>query len=478
MARLVGLAGLAALVGLLVGTNVLLRSDPPVREPRESPPLNEPDMPAFSESFEGLATDYYRIAWSQDGYPGREEADGSVYEHPIYPIYVLQDYIKQWSEHPTTELENGIGTVAQAAVERLDRFRGALVMWYEPDPSAARLYRRHFSALTQSYYALWLYKAGDVLKDQRLKRAAGEAIDSLFIPVERGGVLHRDSRGISLAEVPQEPNSLILNGWQSALMSIHGYGELSGSLRAAGFVKRSAKAMARLLPLYDVPNLANSRYGLTGFLYVRLSLSERVSVRLERMSVTVPGEGSFDVMSVPDPSRWQNHLVAEDFDDGWMASTQARANIVVSLASLPRHNRIGLDLDAQRPVDAKLEAFVGRYDPLTSASLDGRWMEVGRLRIGRGTSRTQIALPWRVVRSAAYPTNFAKVIEGHNTNVYHTTHIRRLEELAEVTGIRKLSNWAHKWKSYMCRWGEMKTYEGLWGRRLSGESAPVGNLCD
>src|SRR5690606_7145991 len=127
-------------------------------------------------------------------------------------------------------LERGLSTVAHAAIDRMDEHHGALVFWYDAAPErGARLYRRHYSGLTQGYYAETLHRVGDRLDDPELIEAAARVFKSLTIPVEDDGVLHRTPYGPVIAEVPQQPNAWILNGWQSALTSVHGYAERSGS---------------------------------------------------------------------------------------------------------------------------------------------------------------------------------------------------------------------------------------------------------
>ncbi|THV43397.1 hypothetical protein [Glycomyces buryatensis] len=51
--------------------------------------------PSFSDAFAARAAGYYRLAWTADGFPGQLQQDGSIWEHPIYPTYVLKDYLAQ-----------------------------------------------------------------------------------------------------------------------------------------------------------------------------------------------------------------------------------------------------------------------------------------------------------------------------------------------------------------------------------------------
>lgn len=86
-------------------------------------------MPPFSKELQAQQ-DYYRFEFLDDGYPGRDDG----WAHPIYGVWVLNDYLDQHEAKPTDELEEAIRTVAHAAVERMDDHRGALVFWYDAAP--------------------------------------------------------------------------------------------------------------------------------------------------------------------------------------------------------------------------------------------------------------------------------------------------------------------------------------------------------
>ncbi|MGI8574478.1 MAG: D-glucuronyl C5-epimerase family protein [Egibacteraceae bacterium] len=416
-------------------------------------------MPRFTEGLESMR-DFYRLAFLPDGYPGRVMDDGRVKPHPIYGVYVIEDYLKQYRHRPSAELASAISTVAHAALRRMEEHRGALAFYYDEGWDLARLYERHYSGLTQAYYAVELHRAGEALQDPRLVEGAARVFDSLLIPVEAGGVLHRTSRGPVIAEVPQQPNSWILNGWQSALASVQEYADLSGSEKAQRLLRDSARTMAKVLPLYDAKRLANSRYGLTGFVYLRLR-TDATPTRILSARIEVPGEGAFPVPP-RSGSRWQNYLFKEDLqpDGVTLLGPSVQMNVVLSRASRPERNLLRFTLDAPEPVTVVVEAYVGRYDPLKSSPIDPRWTEVAKL-TARPRASAAVRLPASLVDRVAYPTNFAKEIDGENTNVYHAIHVRRLRELADSTGLDEFDEWADRWEGYICRWASMDIYAGL-----------------
>lgn len=449
-------------------------------------PQREPDPPVLPAFTGGLAdsAEFYRLEFLSDGFPGKREGD-RVIPQPIYGTYVLKDYVEQYRTAPSQELEDALRTVGHAAVQRMSDFKGSLVFWYEPDPDgAARLYRRHYSGLTQGYYALYLHEAGRITGDEQLVDAGRRAFKSLTIPASEGGVLFPGRLGPSIAEVPQEPNSLILNGWQSALASILTYAEVSGSTEARELAERSAAELARLLPLYDMPELKNTRYGLSGFQYLRLVFADPETpehVRLSDIFVTVPGEGAQPVPK-REASRWENQVLPADVTGETELrpkATTVRLSVVLSRASFPQPNVLSLAVASTRQQKVSVQVLEGRYDPLKSSAVDGMWRTVAEQVLDPGRRDINVPLPWEALDLVAYPTNFAKRIEGKQTNVYHVVHVRRLRELAARTGVEGLSAYADRWEDYICSWGGMPVYEGLHVRTLDGIS-PVNAVpgCD
>jgi hypothetical protein len=89
------------------------------------------------------------------------------------------------------------------------------------------------------------------------------------------------------------------------------------------------------------------------------------------------------------------------------------------------------------------------------------WEEIARIEVAKGENKLLIPLPWQTLDLIAYPTNFAKVINGRNFNVYHFVHIWQLEKLHQYTGNKVFAEWANKWKAYQEEWPKMPLYEGV-----------------
>jgi hypothetical protein len=407
--------------------------------------------PPFRPDFAKVANDYYKLGFLPDGMPGRTSDDGLVIAHPLYPRYVIDDWLAQYEQSPSAELETALLTVAHAAVDRMEPLGGALVAMYEPG-GGARLYERHYSALTQGYYASRLWRVGELAGDEELLEAARRSFEALLVPIEDGGVYIELPNGPALEEVPQHPPALILNGWASALAGAWTYFELSGDERARDLVLDSSATMADLLPLYDVPEVANSRYGLTGYVYLRIT-GDGDQIGPGRLELS---DGEVVPFVQDATSRWQPSLFSDGVaDDGsW---SQVRMNVIASVAT-----PVTVVVELAGEIES-VEAYLGRYDPLSYKPIEEEWIALDGWQQTGG--QLEISLSPALARAVAYPTNFVKVIDGRNTNVYHATHVNRLRELAEISGIDALTQWADRWDEALCSWGDMPIYDGLSARR-------------
>jgi hypothetical protein len=430
-------------------------------------------MPPLTGSLKRKAA-YYGMDWLPDGYPGRRCGE-EVWAHPIYGAYALKDYLDQLDRAPTAELRQALRTVAHAAVRRMEPFEDALVFWYEERTDNSRAIEQHYSGLTQGYYAVHLARAGRILDDPALKEAADRVFASLTVGVDRGGICSAGQLGPCIAEVSQEPSSHILNGWLSALAAIGEFAEVTGRADPRALALASAEELARLLPLYDAPVLCNSRYGLSGFVYARLVFRGETAPPLEvgDLRLHLPGEGILAVDRIGG-RRWQNHVLEADVRSPargsagrfQLSGNLMRINLVLSRISYPQPNRLTAEVSTGGGI-VEVQLQRGRYDPLSVSQVDRCWVTVARLDCPPGRSRVDVPLPWDVAELVAYPTNFAKKIDGHQTNVYHVVHINRLRELAAATGVGNLREWADTWLRYLGVWRDMPVYEGLhvsWGR--------------
>lgn len=453
------------------------------RQPRSRPLPAGYELPRF-QHLEPLR-EFYRLDWLPDGFPARRMEDGSLAPHPLYGVYVLRDYVRQHRRSPSPAMVRALRLVADAALSRMELFQGALVFRYPQALETGRALAGRYSGLTQAYYAVTLYEVYQETGDELYRDAAELSFRSLLVPEEDGGVLYRWGDEVAIAEVPARPRDLVLNGWQSALISTDQYARLSGSAAARRLFDESSATMARLLPLFDAHEYRNSRYALAGPTDARLTISPGISgVSLSDVRIHIPRDGAFEL--TPGPlSRWKMHLDPSDVvqADGVLRPRVAQIDmaLVLSRISHPRPNELRLKIESPRRTKVELELLAGRYDPLAAYEVDRRWQHAATRTVPRGRTEVRLAIPWEVAELVAYPTNFRKVLEGRRTNVYHAIHILRLDELHELTGEPVFAEFADRWRGDACAWAEMDLYAGLRVRSYwtPGESGvDPERLCD
>ena len=445
---------------------------------RERPPAGHGDdvawttdvaavgLAPFSEGFRSSFTGFYHGVLLADGYPGRLLPDGSVVAHPIYGTYVLADYLQQAVATGDRRYLDSATTVARAAVDRMETLRDALVFPYEPCWRLSSLiYDRHYSALTQGYYAVLLRRIGAMSGEVSLERAAARTFASLLVPASAGGVMEEGEHGLAFAEVPTRPMSLVLNGWQSTLHSMGLYADLADDPDLRDLVRRSACTMLDLLPTFDVPEVANSRYSLSGHLHVRV-LFQHPGTGVRSLHVEIPRCGRYKVRTdAEEPTPWRMYVRSGDLVHGRAVGRGLRANVVLSRVSWPVPNTLELEIDSARAQSVRVQVLGTRYEPCASTPGKRWWRTVARADVTGGTRSLSVPIPWDAVPWVGYPTQFNKVIDGRRTNVYHGLHVRRLRALGRSTGVSELGEWADRWAAYADGWTTMRRYRGLHGQR-------------
>lgn len=451
---------------------------PPFHDPRwlvaprfgtETPTSYLPFAPPFVPSTGG------RLRWLRrqtrlillaDGFPGRLR-DGHVLVHPLDGRYLLEALLAEQIERPRRRLHEVIARTAGAVVGRAEPLGDALLLRYVDTASSMAAGRPHGSGLAQAYYAAALARAAAVLGDEGLARSADRFFGALLVPVEEGGVLYRTGLDVVPAMVPTRPRDLVLNGWLSSLVAIHAYAELRDSGPARDLFRASLRTLLRLLPNYDVPDLHLSRYGLTGPILLRLGLgAPPEGVRVSRLRVAIPGEGEYPLPSLSG-SRWVARTYPQDAavevgpngrETLVPRARGLRAVAILSRAPYPRRNRLRFHIRSPRQMSVTLTAHVGRYDPQTSATVDRSWVALGSVDLERGVCDVDFELPYEKIAHFAYPTNFTRGGPGGHVNTYHGTHIVRLRQLAAISGVRELDEWADRWLRYTKRWSRHPAY--------------------
>lgn len=430
--------------------------------------FTELEMPVFTEAFGKKNDLYYHIEFLEDYYPVQLK-NGAVMQNPLYGVYVLNDYWLQYRTDSSRVVYDAMVKVADACLGRMDSLENSLVFWYPKGPYVARAHKEHYSALTQSYYASMYWKLYDMTGKWRYKNAAKMTFESLRIPIDRGGVMYEWEGGVSVEEIPDEPNSFILNGWLSALKSIYIYHKLSGDPNAKDLFDRSTESLAKIIHLFDAEELQNSRYALSGYQSFKLEFeSDDKELVLRDVSLEIPGMGVFPVKAAEKGTNtWKNYVEgeAEDLFGVELGSSTWRLNLVLNRLAYPEPCELVLGKSSGSGV-VYLKACIGEYDALTSDQQDCAYVYIDTLQIEEGDSALRMRIDWEDAPLAAYPTNFNKDFGGKKYNVYHFIHIYKLRDLYAYSGLEPLQIYADKWEGYISSWSEMEEYEGLQWKRF------------
>ena len=402
----------------------------------------------------------------EDGFPGRLKG-GRVVVHPMDGRYLLEALLDAQAERPKRRLHAAIARTARAVVGRAEPLGDALVLRYVDTASSMAGGQSHPSGLPQAYYAVALTRAARLLGDGALQVAADRFFAALLVPVADGGVLYPNGNGVALAQVPTRPRDLILNGWVSMLVSVHRYAELRDAQPARELFAANLDTLRRLLPLYDVPALRLSRYGLTGPLQLRLDVSAP-GVKVTDLRVALPGEGEVR-LPAREGGRWTPRADVQDVarrtargrvETVTLREGTLRCTAVLSRAGYPEPNRLRFRVTSRSKATLTTSAHVGQYDADASSPIEREWVELDSRPIEAGTHAVEIAIPYETVDLVAYPTHFTRGLGGERVNSYHGTHIVRLRELAAITGDPELAEWAERWAGYVTEWPDLPELKG------------------
>src|SRR5699024_7533841 len=124
---------------------------------------------------------------------------------------------------------------------------------------------------------------------------------SLEVPVSEGGVAETaDNGGLIIEEYPSLAPDCTLNGWTTATVILRDYAKNNDDEQAWDLFHRSVKGLESLIPVYDMPEYATSRYKRKGPAAIRLQ-PEGTGLTVNAVQVNMPGAGVFDANSELDP---------------------------------------------------------------------------------------------------------------------------------------------------------------------------------
>ena len=415
-----------------------------------------PPLPRHREA----VYDYYKLRFLPDGYPGKQLED-KIVPHPIYGAYVISDYLAQYdSTKDETYLQAAV-KVARASLGRMKEFKDALIFWYEPDTDLTSFPGRFYSGLTQSRYLLLLGQLSKLTHDPLFLESSKKILQSLFIRQSDGGVLRPFHSGISIEEVPNEIPLYTLNGWLTAMIHVKRYADVVNSKRAQELFSKNVESLEKIIDLYDVEELANSRYHLSGLCSLKLRCLRGFRPIILRGSVKIPKEGEFPIKLQQSKNAYSNYIKdknAVNANRYPVTTEEVETNIVLSMISFPEENSVLFELETS--VEGEMEVLIGAgdYDLFSERLRPTRWISLGKFNVSKTTPNIWVTIPWRKAWLVAYPTNFLKQIGEKNYNVYHYIHINSMKTLYDHTKREKFKQYYLKWLGYTKRWPEMEPY--------------------
>jgi len=234
---------------------------------------NEVGLPPLKRHREAVY-DYYKLGFLPDGYAWQAIKRQDSSSSHLRLLYVVSDYLAQYHSTKDEKYLQAAVKVARASLGRMEEFKGALIFWYEPDTGLTLFPNRFYSALTQSKYLVLLGQLFTLTNDPLFLESSKKILQSLFIKQSDGGVLKPFHSGISIEEVPNEIPLYTLNGWLTAMINVNGYADGVNSERAKELFSKNLESVEKIIDLYDVEELANSRYHLSGFVFFKVKIFE------------------------------------------------------------------------------------------------------------------------------------------------------------------------------------------------------------
>lgn len=418
---------------------------------------NEADvgLPPLSRTRRGIWA-YYRLQFLADGYPGRRTGE-ILSPHPIYGTYVVTDYLGSYSRTRDPVYLAAARQVADAALSRMDALEDSLVFMYEPGTGISSMPHRFYSGLTQARYLAAFGKLAAATGDERYREANHAILRSLLVPAERGGVARTTPHGGAvIEEYAHDVPDYTLNGWTTATLLVADYAAESQDADAVQLTADSARGIRDVLPLYDVPELANSRYRLGGLATIRLRITG-TAARVRSMAVHIPGQGTFPIQDDV-PAGDGRSRVIRGLGEGGEVQPLVAVDAFLSRITWPTPNRLLLHLDAAEPGALTASIGQGDYQPVSKRLRPTSFSPFAKVQLTAGENALSLAIPWDQAELIAYPTNFGKRYEGRQHNAYHFIHIDTLSRLALLTDDEMFTYFAARWEQYVKRWPSMPVY--------------------
>ncbi|KQL46857.1 hypothetical protein AN963_18360 [Brevibacillus choshinensis] len=422
-------------------------------------------MPDFSHAFAQRSRDLYHIRFLDDGYPGKV-IENEIVPHPLFGTFVIRDYVTQFEETGAPQLKEAIMRVADAAISRMEKFHDAIVFWYPLESSYNYSNQLYYSGLTQSHYMQLFSKVYELTGETRYKIAAEKMFASLKIPVDSGGVYHLSSYGPTVQETPMSPISHILNGWLSAITNIKRFADTFKHKEAHQFWEENMSTLMKMLPLFDIPKLANTRYLLNGPVAFKLVTTIQ-NVEIHKVKLKVPDEGIYDITLPEIKKSWSNFIeprsVRVEGPKILFNNKKAKITALVSRYPYPSENKLILTLASPENTTLSVEMQHGEFLPTKNRQQNCQFTQIAHVPLAKGFNQLEISIPRDLSELVGYPTIFKQIGTRYYNN-YHFIHIVKMEDFYQDTGENIFKHYAEKWNEYVKMWPTMELYNGMEAR--------------
>lgn len=399
--------------------------------------------------------DYYRLEFLPNGYPGRR-TDGVLMAHPIYGPYVITDYLTQYQRTKDPIFLESACKVADAAVASMEPLQDSLVFMYDEEKAKVSSKKgTWYSGLTQSRYVDVFTKLLSKPGTERFREPLTAILASLTIPVENGGVARYTSDGgLVIEEYPAVFPNCTLNGWTTATCIIKDLAVATNEDNDWEVFHKSVRGMEGLISLYDVPELANSRYKLEGEATFRVT-SAGANVEVQDCQVVIPTAGTFAANVDGDPAGEALTSGPLMIRDGGSGNLKVR----LSRFSWPSPNKLVLKVFAEQEGQVSLSIGEADYNPFASGPKIKGYRRLQEFTVRAGENHIEVEVPWAAAEMIAHPTNFAKKLTGRQFNVYHFIHIDTIDKIVKQSGSDILTYYRDKWEHAPSLWPEHPAYQ-------------------
>jgi hypothetical protein len=404
---------------------------------------------------------YGLVALASDGYPlARAPLDhAKIVAHPIHGAYFITEYLNayQFGGRKDRSYLRYAAELARAAVSRMEEENGCLKFFYEPSELVTPYSYRFYSGLTQAKYLEAFTRLFRETGDAWVSQTNDKIFRSFLVAVEEGGVLLNTRHGTFLEEYPTEVPGFVLNGWLTTINEIFSYAITSKNKNALALAKKNARTLLAIIHLYDVKEMLNTRYKLSGSVLNALVFSnENVSIN----TVTIKTSGLELVKRVGDSRRYDTlHTVKLPGNGERLFVFWA----MLSMIEYPDASELKVQVSSAVAQTVRWSLGVPTFDPrfATPRASGQKFMRQFELAPGENTISLQI--PWDIAAGWVGPVPFSKRIAERYYNAYHYIHIKGLSQLYEFYPAARLLYWRDRWLEYTEKWSTFPAYavEGI-----------------